>query len=123
MLAAAPSRSIARSRSDLSYQASILPGVSRTFAGITDPAARAKLVSQTIFPVARFLVGNDLADKLRLPKSGMLKKRFALSQFRMNTALGKLLRRNDHRLVEAFGASLYDNAGLSYDMPDHVRAE
>ena len=92
-------------------------------AGITDPAARKKLVRKTIFPVSRFLIGNDLADELRLPKSGMLKMRFALSQFRMNNALGKLLRRNEHRLVEAFGASLYDNVGLRYDMPDHVHAE
>ncbi len=42
MLAAAPSRSIAQSRSDLIYQASILPGVSRTFA-LTIPVLPGRL--------------------------------------------------------------------------------
>ena len=44
-------------------------------AGITDPDSRANLVGSTIYPVARLLIGNDLADKLNLPKSGMLKMR------------------------------------------------
>ena len=44
-------------------------------AGITDPDRRANLVGNFIYPVARLLIGNDLADKLILPKSGMLKMR------------------------------------------------
>ena len=44
-------------------------------AGITDPDSRANLVGNFIYPVARLLIGNDLADKLILPKSGMLKMR------------------------------------------------
>ena len=92
-------------------------------AGITDPTERTKLVGKTIFPVCRFLIGKDLADKLKLPKSGMLKMRFALFHFRMNNALGNLLGRGDSGLVVAFGASLYENVGLRYDMPDHARAD
>ncbi len=92
-------------------------------AGIMDPAARAKLVRKTIFPVSRLLVGNDLADKLKFPKSGMLKMRIALLQFRLNNALEKYLGKGDNTMVTAFGASLYDNAGLRFDMPDHEHAE
>lgn len=92
-------------------------------AGINDLAERAQLVSKTIYPVSRLLVGKHLADKLKIPKSGMLKMWLALVQFRMNNAFGKLLRRGDNGLVAAFGASLYENAGLRYDIPDHVRAE
>ena len=96
-------------------------------AGITDPAKRANLVKNTIYPISRLLVGNDLADKLKLPKSNLLKMRVALFQFRGNKVIGRLLERvtgtGGSSLVTAFGASLYDNAGLRYDMPDHVHAE
>ena len=96
-------------------------------AGITDPAARKDLVENTIYPVSRLLVGNDLADQLKLPKSGMVMTRLALLQFRLNNALGRFVERVTRRagsnVVMAFGASLYDNAGLNYDMPDRARAE
>lgn len=96
-------------------------------AGITDPSAREKLVKGTIYPVARLLVGNDLADKLKLPKYGGARVRAALLRFRLGNSLGRLLERATGKggsdMVTAFGASLYDNAGLRYDMPDHVRAE
>ena len=96
-------------------------------ARIMDPATRKDLVENTIYPVSRLLVGNDLADQLKLPKSGMVKTRLALLQFRLNNALGcfveKVTRRAGSNVVMAFGASLYDNAGLNYDMPDRARAE
>ena len=96
-------------------------------AGITEPAARRELVENTIYPVSRHLIGNDLADQLKIPKSGMLKMRLALFQFRLNDAVERLAERVTGRggsgVVTAFGASLYDNAGLSYDMPDHAHAE
>ena len=91
--------------------------------GTTDPAARAKLVEKTIYPVCRFLIGKDLADKLNIPKSGRLRMRLALLEFRLDNALGKLLRRGNNGLVAAFGASMYEDVGLRYDMPDHVRAD
>ena len=92
-------------------------------AGITDSAARANLVRKTIFPVSRLLIGNDLADKLKFPKSGMLKMRLALLQFRLNNRVGNILGKGENKLVTAFGASMYENVGLRYDMPDHARAE
>ena len=92
-------------------------------AGTTDPAARAKLVEKTIYPVTRYLVGRDLADNLKIPKSGRLRMRLALYDFRLDNMLGKLLRRENRGLVAAFGASLYENIGLRYDLPDHARAD
>ena len=96
-------------------------------AGITDKTERSALVNDTIYPVSRFLIGDDMADKLRLPKSGPLKKHGALLRFRLNNSLGRFLERVTGRggssLTTAFGASLYENAGLRYDMPDHARAE
>ena len=92
-------------------------------AGTTEPAARAKLVEKTIYPVTRYLVGEDLADHLKIPKSGRLKMRLALYDFRLDNMLGKLLRRENRGLAAAFGASLYENSGLRYDMPDHARAD
>ena len=96
-------------------------------AGITDPSARVKLVKRTIYPVSRLLVGSDLADKLKLPKYGVTRVRAALLRFHLGNLFGRFLERAAGRggssLVTAVGASLYDNAGLRYDMPDHVRAE
>ena len=96
-------------------------------AGITDPDTRADLVRNTIYPVSRLLVGNDLADALNIPKSGMIRVRAALLQFRLNDVLRRFMERVTGRggssLVTAFGASLYDHAGLRYDMPDHAHSE
>ena len=96
-------------------------------AGITEPATRRALVKNTIFPVSRLLVGDDLANDLKLPECGMVKMRLALLQFRMNNAFGRLLGRllggGRTSLATAFGASLYDKQGLRYDMPDHAQAE
>ncbi len=69
----------------------------------------------------------DLADKLKLQKSNLLKMQAALFQFRGDKVFGRLLERvtgtGGNSLVTAFGASLYDHAGLRYNMPDHVNAE
>ena len=96
-------------------------------AGISDPATRKKLVENTIYPISRLLIGHDLADQLNLPRSGLVKMRLALLQFRLNNSFGRLLERMTGRggggIVTAFGASLYDNAGLRYEMPDRARAE
>ena len=96
-------------------------------AGIMEPAKRSALVERTIYPVSRLLVGSDLADGLKLPKSGLIRMRLSLLQFRLNNALGRFRQRETYgkgnSLLTAFGASLYDNAGLRYDLPDHAHAE
>ena len=95
-------------------------------AGITDPDARKALVHDVIYPIARALIGNRLADQLRFPKS----TRFAvLFLYRMNNRFQRLVAklRGKEPKLDAFGslleASAYDSAGLSYKLPDHVHAE
>ena len=96
-------------------------------AGIEDAGTRRALVKNTIFPVSRRLVGDDLADQLKLPSSGRVRTWLALHQFRLNNAFGRVLGRLSGRggtsMATAFGASQYDRAGLRYDLPDHARAE
>ena len=58
----------------------------------------------------------------------MVRIRAALLQFRLNNALRRLARRGPtgkggDSMVTAFGASLYDTAGLRYEMPDNARPE
>ncbi len=60
----------------------------------------------TFDPVARLLIGNDLGDKLNLPKSGMLTMWVVLHQFSLNNALRLFPEWKESSLVTAFGASL-----------------
>ncbi|MCY4496515.1 MAG: DUF2236 domain-containing protein, partial [Rhodospirillaceae bacterium] len=96
-------------------------------AGITDSETRSNLVRKTIYPITRLLIGAELADALNIPKSGMVRIRAALFQFRLNNALQRLAEKatgkGGNSMVTAFGASLYDTAGLRYEMPDNARAE
>ena len=96
-------------------------------AGITEWEDRTKLVKNTIYPISRLLVGKERADALNLLAGNMSKLRFALFQFRFNSLLGRLAERATGRrgsnMITAFGASMYDSMGLTYDLPDHSRAE
>ena len=95
-------------------------------AGITDPAARKALVHNVIYPIARALIGNRLADQLRFPKSSRIGVLFL---YRMNSRYQRLVAklRGKEPKLDTFGslleASAYDSAGLSYNLPDHVHAE
>ena len=95
--------------------------------GITDPAERSKLVKNTLYPLSRLLVGKERADALNLPTDGMLKMRLVLFEFRLKTLIGhfieKYTRKGGSNIVTAFGASMYDDMGISYVMPDHARSE
>ena len=95
-------------------------------AGITDPAVRKTLVEREIYPISRALIGRDLADRLRFPKS---RKIGILWQFRMLQRIRRVMARLRGKSVTAenFGQMLaisaFDDAGIRYDMPDHDRAE
>ena len=93
-------------------------------AGIDDPEERKKLVKNVIYPVSRALVGNKLADQLKFPANRLP---FALFWYRLDqriqglkTRLQKEGPKNFSTLLEA---SAYDDAGLSYQLPDHAHAE
>ena len=93
-------------------------------AGITDPEERKKLVNKVIYPVSRGLVGNNLSDKLKFPKSGLP---FPLLLYRIDQKIQRLRARLKKESLKDFStllaASAYDDAGLTYHLPDHAHAE
>lgn len=95
-------------------------------AGVADPAMRRTMVEREIYPISRALIGDELADQLRFPKS---RKIGILWQFRMLQRIRRLMARLRGKSVTAdnFGQMLaisaFDEAGISYRMPDHDRDE
>ncbi len=95
-------------------------------AGVTDLAMRKTMVEREIYPISRALIGDELADRLRFPKS---RKIGILWQFRMLQRIRRLIARLRGESVTAdnFGQMLaisaFDDAGIRYDMPDHDRDE
>ncbi len=95
-------------------------------AGVTDPALRRAMVEREVYPISRALIGDELADQLRFPKS---RKIGILWQFRMLQRIRRLMARLRGKSVTAdnFGQMLaisaFDDAGISYRMPDHDRDE
>ena len=93
-------------------------------AGIDDPVERKKLVTNVIYPVSRGLIGNELADELNFPAG---KLPFALFWFRLDQRIQKLKARLTRKSPENFStllvASAYDDAGLTYRLPDHAHDE
>ncbi len=93
-------------------------------ADINDPESRRVLVSNTIYPLARSLIGKDLADQLQFPPS---KRPGLLFWYKMRRHIRRLLAlyRNGNALdfSSLLAVLAYDEAGISYRLPDHVRAE
>ena len=96
-------------------------------AGIEDKVERKKLVDKIIYPVSRGLIGNELADQLQFPANRFP---FPLLLYRLKKRIekwGTRLRRKDSPAISDFltliAASAYDDAGLTYRLPDHAHAE
>ena len=93
-------------------------------AGITDAKERKKLVEGVIYPVSRGLIGNDLADQLKFPAS---KLPFPLFWYRVDQRIkrlrARLLKEGPKDFSTLLEASAYDEAGISYRLPDHVHDE
>ncbi len=93
-------------------------------AGIDDPKHRAKLVNKIIYPVSRGLIGNHLADILQFPK---VRTPCPIFLYRVDQQIQHMKARVLKRRAENFSAlvvtSAYDDAGLSYRLPDNVHAE
>ena len=103
-------------------------------AEMTDPEVRRKF-SKYIYGVSRAVIGNKLADQLNYPKTSTLG---VLAWFRIqqryerlmrNTTLRKLplLSRIDRSMYDQYSGlivvSAFDEAGISYGVPDHVYNE
>ena len=96
--------------------------------GIDEPEERQRL-AKYVFTISRALIGNKLADQLHYPKSPT---RGVLAWFRMQERYHRLLYRLFPKRVQAssfsrftslLDASGYDEAGITYALPDHVHAE
>ena len=96
--------------------------------GIDDPEERRSL-SKYVFSVSRALIGSDLADALRYPPGSTLG---VLEWFRIQAKYERVLdrlvprgmrNRNFSNFTSLLEASMFDEAGISYRMPDHVYAE
>ena len=96
--------------------------------GITEPYERRKLVS-FIYKVSRALVGDNLADQARFPSA----LTFAvLPWFRTQERYYQLLHKffpnyapinNFTNFTNILQGSTFDEAGITYRLPDHVYAE
>ena len=96
--------------------------------GVTDPVARADF-AQYAYRIARELVGDAKADRLHFPPRKALpilpwlraQERLKRSVGRFLPVVGKLQRRRSFTHI----LSLTDlgGAGISYELPDHVRSD
>ena len=96
--------------------------------GITEPAARRNL-ARYVYRVSRAMIGNQLADALRYPPSPTFG---VLPFFRLQTRYYRLIEKhfpkysqvnNFTNFTGLLEASAFDEAGISYRMPDHAHAE
>lgn len=94
-------------------------------AKIDDEAEKKKLV-KLAYRLSRALIGNDLANAFGYPKQ----RPWHVGTLALFRARQRLLRRwsgtetvRANNITQLLQISVYDEAGLSYRMPDHVKAE
>ena len=96
--------------------------------GVEDPAAR-RALAKYVFNISRALIGNTLADGLMYP----VRPAFGvLAWFRLQERCHRIVEKifpgraqnnNFTRFTSLLEASMFDEAGISYRLPDHVYAE
>ena len=96
--------------------------------GIDDPGQRSNL-SGYVYKVSRALIGDELADELMYPGDSSFG---VLPWFRMQSRYSAILSRilpkraqneNFTRFTSLLEASLFDEAGITYRLPDHLYSE
>ena len=96
--------------------------------GIEDSEERSNL-SGYVYKVSRALIGDELADELMYPRSSSFG---VLSWFRMQSRFSKLMDRvlphhmqdeNFKHFTTLLEASLFDEAGITFRLPDHIYSE
>ena len=90
-------------------------------AGVTEPAEVKKL-TELAYRLSRALIGNELAIRFEFPRDSNIGTLF---YFRMKQRLQRILRgrqsvRSDN-FTQLLQISVFDEHGLSYKMPDHVK--
>ena len=96
--------------------------------GVTDPSERRKLAGY-VFKVSRALIGNTLADQLKYPPDPIYGTLFIFRmQERYKRLLASLGRKstddpNLFRFMSLLEASVLEETGISYRLPDHIHSE
>ncbi len=90
-------------------------------ADVTDPTEEKKLIGLA-YRLSRALIGNQLANHFQFPKESTIGTLFS---FRMKQRIQRMLKggqlvRSDN-FSQLLQISVYDERGLSYKMPDHVK--
>ena len=90
-------------------------------AGVTEPAEVKKL-TELAYRLSRALIGNELAIRFEFPRDSNIGTLF---YFQMKQRLQRVLRgrqsvRSDN-FTQLLQISVFDEHGLSYKMPDHVK--
>ena len=90
-------------------------------AGVTDQAEEQKL-TLSAYRLSRALIGNKLAKRFDFPKTRSIGTlfRFRIQQRIQRMLKGGQLVRSDN-FTQLLQISVYDEHGLSYKMPDHVK--
>ena len=89
-------------------------------ADVKDPVEIEKL-THLAYRLSRALIGNKLANSFEFPKT---RKLGTLFSYRMKQRLLRVLQRNQVRsnnFTQLLQISVYDEDGLSYRLPDHVK--
>ena len=106
---------------DSAAMANALIRLAPVTAGITDPEEQ-RTIETLAYTLSRALIGNELADNLQFPKTRTLGTLFL---YRWRHRIRKILKGKGSSKLETFNqllqVSTYDQAGLSYKMPDHVK--
>lgn len=93
-------------------------------AGVKDPKERKRLVDKIIYPLSRALIGKRLADQLQFPSN---KKPFTVFLYKLDQfvkRVGAWLRgKPSTDFATLIMISVYDEAGFTYRLPDHVHDE
>ncbi len=96
--------------------------------GVENPAAR-RALAKHLFNISRALIGNTLADGLMYPVSSVFG---VLAWHRLQERCHRIVEKffpgraqdnNFTRFTALLEASMFDEAGISYRIPDHVHAE
>ena len=97
-------------------------------AGVTDPTDRRQL-ARYVYRLSRGLIGKELADDLNFPALSPfgVVYRFRLEERYKNILQkvrpGHAKKNNLSKFTTLLEASVFDDAGISYKLPDHVYAE
>lgn len=87
--------------------------------------AQIKSLEKYAYRLSRALIGNELADTYQYPNT-LRSRTLVLGYYRFRERLFQMLRSNalfrQDAFSQVFDAAQYDRGGISYRMPDHVRA-